>query len=370
MSTAPDVAVIGGGIVGAACAVELARAGLGVTIIEAAEVGGGATAAGMGHVLVMDDNPAEFALTRYSRGLWGDLAPELPSDVELDRCGTLWVAADEEEMEVVRTRSRFYADHRIRAEVLDAKALREAEPCLRPGLGGGLLVQDDCVVYAPCAARWLVEQARQLGATLLHGARVTEVGNQTLLLDNGSRCAAGMTVCAAGTWSGELFGSLPMRPRKGHLVITDRYPGFVRHQLVELAYSKSVHAEAGTSVAFNVQPRRTGQLLIGSSRQYDDVNLDVEIPVLRKVLNRAVSFLPALGQSVAIRAWTGFRASTADKLPLIGPCTSHPGVYLATGHEGLGITTSLGTARLLADLILGREPAIDPRPYAPERFYV
>ena len=63
-----------------------------------------------------------------------------------------------------------------------------------------------------------------------------------------------------------LFPSLAVRPRKGHLAITDRYPGFVRHQLVELGYLKSAHGAANESVAFNVQPRATGQVLIGSSR--------------------------------------------------------------------------------------------------------
>jgi glycine/D-amino acid oxidase-like deaminating enzyme len=68
-----------------------------------------------------------------------------------------------------------------------------------------------------------------------------------------------------------------------------------------------------------------------------------------------------------VRCWTGFRAATPDKLPLIGPCPHDDRLYLATGHEGLGITTSLGTARLLADQVLGRAPAISWEPYLPAR---
>jgi glycine/D-amino acid oxidase-like deaminating enzyme len=77
--------------------------------------------------------------------------------------------------------------------------------------------------------------------------------------------------------------------------------------------------------------------------------------------------LPELAALSTIRTWTGFRASTDDKLPLIGPHPTIPGLYLATGHEGLGITTSLGTARLLADQILGRKTAIPMEPYLPAR---
>lgn len=156
---------------------------------------------------------------------------------------------------------------------------------------------------------------------------------------------------------------MEVRKRKGHLVITDRYPGFVRHQLVELGYLKSAHAVTADSVAFNVQPRPNGQLLIGSSRQFGAEGSAVEPAMLGRMLARAVAYLPGLGRLTALRAWTGFRAATPDKLPLIGPCPGVDGLYLATGHEGLGITTSLGTARLLADQILQRTPAIPWEPY-------
>jgi glycine/D-amino acid oxidase-like deaminating enzyme len=77
--------------------------------------------------------------------------------------------------------------------------------------------------------------------------------------------------------------------------------------------------------------------------------------------------MPGLASLSAVRTWTGFRPATPDKLPLIGRWPETPGVWVAAGHEGLGITTSLGTAALLADLIAGRTPTIDPLPYAPDR---
>jgi glycine/D-amino acid oxidase-like deaminating enzyme len=118
-----------------------------------------------------------------------------------------------------------------------------------------------------------------------------------------------------------------------------------------------------------VQPRRSGQLLIGSSRQYDQDGTEVDQNILTAMLARASEYLPALRGHSNLRVTTGFRAATPDKLPLIGP-TDDPTVYLATGHEGLGITTSLATARLIADHMLGREPAIPIEPYLPGRFAV
>ena len=85
------------------------------------------------------------------------------------------------------------------------------------------------------------------------------------------------------------------------------------------------------------------------------------------MLRRASEYMPRIGKLKAIRTWTGFRAATPDKLPLIGPCPGYERVWLATGHEGLGITTSLGTGRLLADLMAGRTSPIPAAPYLPAR---
>ena len=362
-----DVLIIGAGIVGAACADACAREKLRVGIIEAEMIGGGATSAGMGHLVVMDDSEAQFALTHYSRTLWRELAAELPADVEYDPCGTIWVAADEEEMSAVTEKKHFYESRGSHAEILDARSLRTAEPHLREGLSGGLLVPDDAVIYAPCAARFLAERAQSRGAELHLSSVATEITSEGVRLNNGSTLTARFTVLAGGAWSSTLLPSLAVRKRKGHLVITDRYPGFVHHQLVELGYLKSAHSTTEDSVAFNVQPRKTGQLLIGSSRQYDAEDSVIDHAILTRMIARAQEFMPSLGRFSAIRSWTGFRPATPDKLPLIGPAPGRENLFLATGHEGLGITTSLATAELLVDQLLGRESKIPVAPYLPNR---
>jgi len=359
-----EVVIAGAGIVGAAIAEALSSAGVRVTIVEQAQVGGGATAAGMGHVVVMDDSEAQFALTKYSRDLWQALVPEMPPAMEYDPAGTLWVAADEEEYQACRQKQSYYADRQVATELLDSQALHDAEPNLVRGLAGGLRVPGDSVIYAPCATKWLLERALRQGARLVNGVvEAFEPGGVKLA---SQKLSCDLAICALGTAATKFFPQLAVRPRKGHLVITDRYPGFVRHQLVELGYLKSAHSHAAESVAFNVQPRRTGQVLLGSSREYDQTGSEVNDGLLRQMVERALRYMPHLADLNILRTWTGFRAATPDKLPLIG--LTRPGVYLATGHEGLGITTSLGTARLLADQILRRQPAIPVAPYLPGRF--
>ena len=362
-----DAIIIGAGIVGAACAAECAREGLSVAIVEAGIIGGGATAAGMGHLVVMDDSEAQFALTRYSQQLWDEISDVLPLEVEHDACGTIWIAADDEEMDEARRKEKFYSDRGVRVEVLDAHSLAEAEPGLRPGLAGGLRVPGDSVIYPPCAAHFFVDQAIVKGAALFLGQAVETVTADGVRLRDGTSISAGVIVNAAGSWSPTLTPGLDVKKRKGHLVITDRYPNFLRHELVELGYLKSAHSLTSDSVAFNIQPRRTGQLLIGSSRQYGVDHSKVETTILTRMVDRAIQYLPGLRRLSSLRAWTGFRAATPDKLPLIGPHVEHRRLYLATGHEGLGITTSLGTAKLLVAQIVNRPPAIPVAPYLPAR---
>ena len=366
-NTAYDVAIVGAGIVGAACADELARRGMRAVVIDREIVGSGATAAGMGHIVVMDDSDAQFALTRYSQQLWQGLISELPDDVEYEQCGTIWVAADEEEMIEVRRKRDYYGNRGVPTQALDAQALQTLEPNLRPGIAGGLLVPEDGVLYPPCAARFLMKRAQERGVNLRLGVTVEQIGQGRVRLADGSEIAAEIVVNAAGACAPHLSPGLEIKKRKGHLVITDRYPGFLRHQLVELGYLKSAHSVSSDSVAFNVQPRRTGQILIGSSRQYGEEHQEVDNSVLVRMLQRAQEYMPGLARISAVRTWTGFRAATPDKLPLIGPRTGDKSVFLATGHEGLGITTSLGTARLLADQITGTQSEIPIEPYLPSR---
>jgi glycine/D-amino acid oxidase-like deaminating enzyme len=365
--TAYDVVVVGAGIVGAACADEFTRRGLKVVVVERDLIGGGATAAGMGHIVVMDDSEAQFALTRYSQQLWRELRAELPDDVEYDQCGTIWVAADEEEMIEVQRKRDYYGQRGVPAQVLDARELQNLEPNLRPGMAGGLLIPEDGVLYPPCAAAFLMNRAQKQGAQLRSGVAVAEMAQGKVRLTNGTEFSANTIVNASGAYAGEITPGIEVKKRKGHLVITDRYPGFVRHQLVELGYLKSAHSETSDSVAFNVQPRRTGQVLIGSSRQYGAEHKDVDNFMLVRMLQRAQEFMPGLAKMSTVRTWTGFRAATPDKLPLIGQWSGDKSLFLATGHEGLGITTSLGTARILADQLTGTELAIPIEPYLPSR---
>ena len=360
----PDVIVIGAGIIGAACAHALARAGRRVRVVDAGQ--GGATHAGMGHLVVMDDNAAEMALSQYSVAAWAALAPQMPADCAYQACGTLWVAADAEEMAGAQDKQARMLQQGLPCELLTAPQLAQAEPALRSGLAGALRVPGDGTLYAPNAARWLLGLLPD--RVQVQRGQVVRIDDNTVLLQDGTQLQAPQLLLATGLQATALVPGLPMRAKKGHLLITDRYPGTVHHQLVELGYITSAHHSEGPSVAFNVQPRPTGQLLIGSSRQFDIADRAVEPAMLARMLQRATLYMPGLAELNALRSWTGLRPATPDSLPILDRHPANEHLWLAVGHEGLGVTTATGTADIMAALMTGAAPPMDVAPFGLARF--
>jgi glycine/D-amino acid oxidase-like deaminating enzyme len=368
-----DVAVVGGGIVGCACAWAAAQAGLRVALFEAERLGAGATAAAMGHLVVIDDDPAELALARLSMAEWARWPGW--AAIERQRAGTLWLAETPAQAAAAQAKLARLRGADWPADWLDAPALRAAEPRLAHDLLGALWVPRDEIAYGPGMALGLAQDVRAAGGRVHEMQRVLALSHEGLVLADGTRVAAGHVLLAGGCASAGLWRGprpLALRPRKGQLAITDRYPGWIRHALVELGYIDSAHGSAPESVAFNAQPRPTGQVLLGSSRRYGDASTALDAALLARMVRRAQRFLPAIGELQLLRAWTGFRPATPDGRPLIGrmpgPGEGHGARHwVATGHEGLGLTTAMGTARLWLDLLLGRPPAIDPAPFAPDR---
>jgi D-hydroxyproline dehydrogenase subunit beta len=358
-----DLIIVGAGIIGTACADYASEAGLNVAVVEPGPIGGGATAAAMGHLVAMDDDPAELALANYSLNLW-EAFTDVPQ-IEYSRCGTLWVASNEREFARIPEKVARLAAAGVQAERIDDKQLYELEPALAPGLAGGMRVPREAVVYPPGAARHFLERSLARGAVLYHNHVAALTASGARLDDH--TMLVGKVLLASGGALSQLLPRLPMRQRRGHLVITDRYPGKVHHQLLELGYADSAHGDAESSVAFNVQPRPTGQILIGSSREYGAETTDISMPMVQRMLERTLRFLPGLSSLSALRIWTGFRPVSADGLPYLGRAPGHADVWVAAGHEGLGITTSLGSARVVIDQLLERPTAIDARPYDPAR---
>lgn len=368
MAQAHDVLVVGAGIVGACCALALREEGLDVALVDAATPGAGVTAAGMGHLVALDESDDELDLCMLSLGLWRDFFKAHPGVGDAVHCGTLWIAESDEQFAEAEQRARRLSARGLPVELFGGGALAGIEPALRPGLCGALRVRGDSVVYPPAVADFLARQLEARGGALHQGRRVAAIGAAGLTFANGDRLGAGRVVVAAGAQMAQLLPEVPVFPRKGHLAITDRYPGRLRHQVVSMNYGQAAGGPDALAVAANIQPRATGQWLVGSCRQDGQTDAAIDPAVLAKVLRSAIALLPCLGGMNIVRAWTGMRPATPDGRPLIGRHPGRAGVWLAGGHEGLGVTTAFGTARILADQIMGRGSAIDTSHYQPARF--
>lgn len=364
----PDTIVIGAGIIGAACALELQAQGRDALLVDASYPGGGVTAAGMGHLVALDESEDELELCLLSLARWDDYLSTHGRAAEYVQCGTLWVAEDDAQMAHAMARAQRLTQRGWDAVAISGAQLATIEPALRAGLAGAVRVGRDGIVYPPAVARALTEQLVAQGGRTLFGSPVAAIDRHAVQLACGRRIHAGDIVVAAGNGVARLLPDMPVFPRKGHLAITDRYPGRLSHQIVSMGYGQTEAGSDALAVAANVQARATGQWLIGSCRQDGIADADVDPMVLARVLRSAIDVLPCLAGMKIIRSWTGMRPATPDGRPIIGLHPVLDNVWLAAGHEGLGVTTAFGTAQLLADLMLGRPSAIDTRLYSPSRF--
>jgi len=377
-----DVVVIGGGIVGAACAYYLCAAGLDVHLVERHFPASGTSRACDGLILLWDKNGAGLDLGRASAALWDDLSQTLDLDFEYARTGTVFLA--ENEMGVVAARERVAAmkSAGVRAEALDGPGLRSLEPNLAPDLAGGAFFPDDAQVDPRRATLALLAAAQQQGLTIHTHAEVVAIrrggnggGRVSYVVTPSGDIATETVVCSAGAWSNDvakLVGiETPIRPRKGHILVTTRAPRLIRHPLLEGGYAATVQSDSeGLEVAFVAEMTASGTLLLGSSRQFAGHDRSVSLPVVRALADRAARFLPALVRNgvKVIRSYAGLRPWSPDHQPLIGPVEAVPGFYLAAGHEGAGIGLAPVTGWLMADWIIRAELPPFAGEVRPDRF--
>ncbi len=377
-----DVVIVGAGIVGCACAYYLAKAGVKVHLIDRGPLGAGASRAGMMHVVTWEEPEIHLKLAAASRRLYAGLSESLPLDIQFRPTGSIAIVESPEGMEPFAASVRRLQASGLDCRTLSSQDLQELEPNLSPDLAGGAYFANDAQVNPLLATLALAQAARALGATIEPFNAVTgfefSPQNNTLaaVLTVRGRIPTRSAVIAAGAWSAEVGGlaglDIPIRPRKGTLVVTAPVgDDFMRCKVVLAAgYMESVKSGVGSglSVAANVQHARNGNLVLGSSRQFAGFDDSVDAQVVSQVLARCLHLFPGLAQVPAIRMWTGFRPYTPDNLPIISATDAHPGLYVAAGHEGIGITEGPVTGLLISQLITGQTLEVPLEEVALSRF--
>lgn len=388
-----DVVVIGAGLVGAAAAAALTASGRRVCVVDRSGPLGGTTAAGEGNILVSDKLPGpELDLALRSVALWQAFAAEDGPAAEYEPKGGVVVAHDAEQLAALRELGERQRAAGVTVEALDGGALRDAEPRLSRHLAGGAFYPQDAQVQPMRATLAYLARARRYGAQVVGGAQVIALettpatrrtaggpgGKVSALVTSRGRVATPVVVNAAGPWSGvvarRLGSALPVRPRRGRILVTEPVPAVIRHKVYEANYVGAVASDAaGRQCSAVVEGTAGGTVLIGSSRDVAGFSARADPAVLAEMARRAISLFPFLAEVRAIRAYTGFRPASPDHLPVIGADPAVPGLFHATGHEGAGIGLAPATAELVTALIDGARPAVTvppagAAPFSPARF--
>ena len=368
------VVVIGAGMVGAATANELHRRDVDVLLLDAGEVSGGTTGLGEGNVLCSDkDAGPELELTVLGRALYAELDARFGPVAQIRRKGALVVHPDAQSWADEPARLQRLHAAGVEGELIDPDRVRELEPALSGAVHGALHVPGDLQCAPRAIARALAAEVPRVRT----GVCVERIATDPLrvVLVGGEHVAADAVVLAAGPWSAALAATaglhLPVEPRWGQLVqlAAPAGPPLVRRKVVGGSYLASVaSAAAGLQLSTVIETTFDGHVLVGSSRARRGFDDAVDPAVSGAMIERATALMPTVGRLSVMRAWSGLRPWLPDHRPAIGPSHAVPGLWVATGHEGAGVALGPVTGRLLAQLLTGEAPLMDPAPFDPDRF--
>ena len=346
------VAVIGAGIVGAACALACALRGLSVTVYERGGLVAGTTGSGEGNILVSDKAPGpELDLALRSNEIWREWEPLLdrhvPGGIELERKGGLIV-----------TRTATAIPVGI-GTLVDQTRVRELEPDISPDITSGVFFPQDMQVQPARAAVAMLAAARELGAAVRLRTPVTSLGD----LD------ADAIVNATGAWASQFGVAVRVEPRRGFILVTEPLPIRIRHKVYSADYLDNVASDdSDLQTSTVVEGTPGGPVLIGATRERVGFDATPNPQALRRLAEGAAALFPFLSGVRIMRYYHGFRPFAPDHLPVIGPDPVTPGLWHAHGHEGAGIGLAPATGDLIAALLTGTPTTLDAAAFSPGRF--
>ena len=352
------VTVVGAGVIGCAVAYELARRGARVLVVDPRTPGQGATRASAGILAPYIEGHVHSLLKLGVRSLalYDDFIQRLTVDagveVEYERCGTLQVAAADAETIRLAALARELAQARVIHRLFDKHEVREIEPDLSPNVHSALLIPSHGYVVADSLMRALVAAATRLGV-VFETATVTQVGGGAAgacVHTSNGRIESDVIVMAAGSWAPLIPVRAGLEAASGRTQRPAVRP--VRGQLVRLEVEGPVARHVLWGPGCYVVPLKDGSVLVGAT--VENVGFDDRPTAggVRALLNAATSWFPALENAVFAGARVGLRPGTDDELPVVGPSSTMPAVFYATGHFRNGVLLTPLTASLLSDLVI------------------
>lgn len=358
----PDVVVIGGGIVGSCCAYYLAKAGVKVKLVERGSICSESSKACQGHLFLWEMPAINVNLAKASKKLFWQIKDDVDTDIELRNTGSMSIAEKPQDLETLGKTVKELQSVGVKCEIFDSKELQRRESNIAKDLAGGAFFPEDGQLNPLLTTIAISQAAQRYGAELCCNCEVTgiELSNDkkkvSAVLTTNGKITTKYVVIAAGAWSGqigEMVGiNIPVVPRKGNLLVAEHVPEtFVNCKIIIASgYLASLKGDNKIAVAANVQQTREGNLLLGSSREFAGFDKAVNPEVISQIAKRCIRFFPALAGLQTIRSWAGLRPYSPDMLPIISD-SAIEGFFVATGHEGVGITMGPITGKLITQMI-------------------
>ncbi|PEK64743.1 glycine oxidase [Bacillus pseudomycoides] len=380
-----DVLILGGGIIGCSIAYYTSKYGRDVTIIDKGEFVSGTSSRCDGNILAIDKDPGfDSQMSLVSQKLVTELSEELEHSFEYRAPGSILVCESEEEMEAAQKWVNRQKEAGLPFRMLDRQDIREESPFFADNLLGGLECATDSTVNPYLLAFSLLAEAEKFGAKSFKHTEVKEMrkaidGSFIVETTNGTFTAK-QIVNAAGVWApkiGEMLDlSIPIEPRKGHIIVASRQQHVGSRKVMEFGYliskfggKRKVDAlteKYGVALVF--EPTESQNFLIGSSREFVGFHTRINNEVIKCIANRAIRFYPKMADMMVIRSYAGLRPWTEDHLPIISRVEHIPNYYIAAGHEGDGISLAAVTGKVIEELLNERETSIPIEPLRLNRF--
>lgn len=381
----PHVIVIGSGVIGTASTYYLSEAGIPVTMIDRGDIGSGTSSRCDGNVLAIDKEPGfDSLMARVSQDLLHALADRL-GPMEYRRPGSYLVCDNQDEVAMAEEWVRRQREQGLPFIFLDYEAIHRHLPHLADDVPGGLFCGSDSTLNPLLYTARLAEASRRLGATIRTHEPVAAIdtagGRATgVRLQSGAVIAGDVVVVAGGIWTPQLVEPLgltvPIQPRRGHLLVSGKGPLFGHAKVMEFGYLMSKFGRERVAppeamqygAALVYEPTASHNFLLGSSREFAGWDTQSNPAVVQAIARRAMRFYPGMREATIIRTYAGLRPWTPDHLPIVSPVETVAGLIVAAGHEGDGIGLAAVTGALVADFVLGRTPVVDPKPLRWDRF--
>lgn len=366
-----DVAIVGGGVIGASIAFELAAEDLRIVVFDRQQPGQEASWAAAGMLSPAPDSPRDLPLAPLGReGL--KLYPQFIAAIE-EESGKSASYARDGAIEILLAphgeidRDQKAAEYRLlnlAAEAISLSAAREREKSFTPDARAALWLPEEATVEPRLLMAALLAASQNRGVAIRSGCGVTNLlcePNRCLgVIAGGEKIEAAHVVVAAGCFSGEIANGaahlarlLPTRPVRGQMLA-------LRSETFRL--NRVLRSERGYLV-----PRRDGRIVVGSTKEEAGFEKRVTAAGIHKLLDAAIELCPALASTEVVETWSGLRPGTPDDLPILGP-TDIAGLSIATGHYRNGILLAAITARLMREWIVRGHTDFDAAAFSPLRF--